>query len=105
MVEIASNDGYLLQYFVERGVPVLGIEPAANVAEAASERGIPTRVDFFGAATAAARCEAKGFAADLVLGNNVLAHVPGPERLRRRRADRSSSPTASSPSSSRTCCG
>ena len=53
MVEIASNDGYLLQYFVERGVPVLGIEPAANVAAVArGERGIPTLVEFFGAETA-----------------------------------------------------
>jgi SAM-dependent methyltransferase len=76
VVELASNDGYLLQYFVERGVPVLGVEPAANVAETAIERGIPTRVVFFGAATAQALRE-EGIAADLVLGNNVLAHVPG----------------------------
>jgi SAM-dependent methyltransferase len=76
VVELASNDGYLLQYFVERGIPVLGVEPAANVAETAIGRGIPTRVAFFGAATAQALRE-EGIAADLVLGNNVLAHVPG----------------------------
>jgi SAM-dependent methyltransferase len=75
VVEIASNDGYLLQYFVERGVPVLGIEPAANVAVAAEERGIPTLVEFFGAELAA-RLRDEGTAADLLLGNNVLAHVP-----------------------------
>jgi SAM-dependent methyltransferase len=76
VVELASNDGYLLQYFVERGIPVLGVEPAANVAETAVERGIPTRVAFFGAETAEALRD-EGFGADLVLGNNVLAHVPG----------------------------
>jgi hypothetical protein len=73
-VELASNDGYLLQYFVQRGVPVLGIEPAANVAPAAEERGVRTLVEFFGVQTAtkvAAELEA-----DLLLGNNVLAHVP-----------------------------
>jgi SAM-dependent methyltransferase len=75
VVEIASNDGYLLQYFVERGVAVLGVEPAANVAAAAVERGIPTRVAFFGSETAA-KLRDEGSAADLVLGNNVLAHVP-----------------------------
>lgn len=75
VVEIASNDGYLLQYFVERGIPVLGIEPAANVAEAAKNKGIPTLVKFFGAATAG-ELLAEGWAADLVVGNNVLAHVP-----------------------------
>jgi SAM-dependent methyltransferase len=75
VVEIASNDGYLLQWFVERGVPVLGVEPAANVAADAFERGIPTRVAFFGSATAN-ELLAEGLAADLLLGNNVLAHVP-----------------------------
>ena len=74
VVEIASNDGYLLQYFQERGVPVLGVEPAANVAEVALERGIPTLVEFFGRETAGAVAERS--AADLLLGNNVLAHVP-----------------------------
>jgi SAM-dependent methyltransferase len=74
VVEIASNDGYLLQYFKERGVPVLGVEPAANVAEVAEERGIPTVVEFFGRETAARLAHERG--ADLLLGNNVLAHVP-----------------------------
>jgi 2-polyprenyl-3-methyl-5-hydroxy-6-metoxy-1,4-benzoquinol methylase len=75
VVEIASNDGYLLQYFVDRGVPVLGIEPARNVAEVARSRGIPTRVDFFGEATART-LRREGLRADLLIGNNVLAHVP-----------------------------
>jgi SAM-dependent methyltransferase len=75
VVEIASNDGYLLQHFVARGIPVLGIEPAANVAEAARARGIPTVVEFFGT-TSARRLAAEGVAADLVVANNVLAHTP-----------------------------
>ncbi len=75
VVEIASNDGYLLQYFVQRGVTVLGIEPAANVADAAIAKGIPTRVEFFGAESAR-RLVADGLQAHLLLGNNVLAHVP-----------------------------
>jgi len=75
VVEIASNDGYLLQYFVERGIPVLGVEPAANVAKAAIERGVPTVVRFFGRQTAAALALDPG-PADLIVGNNVLAHVP-----------------------------
>ncbi|HXG03313.1 MAG TPA: class I SAM-dependent methyltransferase [Candidatus Binatia bacterium] len=75
VVEIASNDGYLLQHFVARGIPVLGIEPAANVAEAARARGIPTVVEFFGTASAR-RLAAEGVAADLVVANNVLAHTP-----------------------------
>jgi SAM-dependent methyltransferase len=75
VVEIASNDGYLLQYFKERGVPVLGVEPAANVARVAQERGIPTRVEFFGAACAA-QLAASGEQATLAVANNVLAHVP-----------------------------
>jgi SAM-dependent methyltransferase len=74
VVELASNDGYLLQYFVQRGVPVLGIEPAANVAPAAQERGVRTLVEFFGVDTA--RQVASDLKADLLLGNNVLAHVP-----------------------------
>jgi SAM-dependent methyltransferase len=74
VVEIASNDGYLLQYFVQKGIPVLGIEPAANVAVAAEERGVTTLVKFFGVETAT---EVAGEQqADLLLGNNVLAHVP-----------------------------
>jgi SAM-dependent methyltransferase len=75
VVEIASNDGYLLQYFQRRGIPALGIEPAANVAQAAQEKGIRTVVEFFGRETAA-RLREEGVAADLLLGNNVLAHVP-----------------------------
>ena len=75
VVEIASNDGYLLQYFVEKGVPVLGIEPAANVAQAAIKKGIPTETVFFGTETAG-RLKAEGKQADLLVGNNVLAHVP-----------------------------
>jgi SAM-dependent methyltransferase len=74
VVELASNDGYLLQWFVERGVPVLGVEPAANVAEAALAKGIPTVVRFFGQETAE-ELAAEG-AADLIVANNVLAHVP-----------------------------
>lgn len=76
VVEVASNDGYLLQHFVERDVPVLGIEPAENVAEAAREKGIPTRTEFFGEACARTLVEEEGVRADLVAGNNVLAHVP-----------------------------
>jgi SAM-dependent methyltransferase len=74
VVELGSNDGYLLQYFVERGIPVLGIDPAANVAAAAEKRGVPTLVKFFG--TEAARELADtGIQGDLILGNNVLAQV------------------------------
>ncbi|MBX3237333.1 MAG: class I SAM-dependent methyltransferase [Nitrospiraceae bacterium] len=75
VVEIASNDGYLLQYFVERGVPVLGVEPAANVAKIARKKKIPTIVKFFGVKTARELAKA-GKRADLLVGNNVLAHVP-----------------------------
>ena len=75
VVEAASNDGYLLQYFVRRHVPVLGIEPAANVAKVAIEKGIPTLVKFFGAELAR-ELASEGHCADLVLGNNVLAQVP-----------------------------
>ena len=75
VVEIASNDGYLLQYFVAQRVPVLGIEPARNVAEAAVARGVPTVTEFFGVKLAE-RLAAEGRRADLLLGNNVLAHVP-----------------------------
>lgn len=75
VMEIASNDGYLLQYFVAKGVPVLGIEPAANVAEVAVKKGIPTVVKFFGQKTAH-ELVAEGKRADLLVGNNVLAHVP-----------------------------
>ena len=75
IVEVASNDGYLLQYAAARGISALGVEPAANVAAVARERGIPTEVAFFGAETAA-RLRAEGHAADLMTANNVLAHVP-----------------------------
>lgn len=75
VVEIASNDGYLLQYFVERGFSVLGVEPAVNVAAAAVKRGVSTRVGFFGVELAR-RLVAEGRQAKLLLGNNVLAHVP-----------------------------
>ena len=75
VVEIASNDGYLLQYFKEKRIPVLGIEPAANVAKVAQEAGITTVVKFFGSQTATELIE-DGKKADLILGNNVLAHVP-----------------------------
>jgi SAM-dependent methyltransferase len=74
VVEIASNDGYLLQFFRDREIAVLGVEPAANVAEVAVEKGIPTIVEFFGVDTA--RELARESQADLLLGNNVLAHVP-----------------------------
>jgi SAM-dependent methyltransferase len=73
VVEIASNDGYLLQYFKVAGVPVLGIEPTANTAAAAEEKGIPTIVDFFGEAFAREHVPAM---ADLICGNNVFPHVP-----------------------------
>ena len=75
VIEIASNDGYLLQYFRQLGVPVLGVEPAANVAEVAVGRGIPTVVRFFGR-SAARHILGEHGRADLLLGNNVLAHVP-----------------------------
>jgi 2-polyprenyl-3-methyl-5-hydroxy-6-metoxy-1,4-benzoquinol methylase len=75
VIEIASNDGYLLQYFVQRGIPVLGIEPAVNVAKVAESKGVPTIVKFFGVETAR-ELAAAGEQADLILGNNVLAQVP-----------------------------
>jgi 2-polyprenyl-3-methyl-5-hydroxy-6-metoxy-1,4-benzoquinol methylase len=75
VVEIASNDGYLLQYFRLKDIPVLGIEPTANTAKVAIEKGIDTIVDFFGVRLAK-ELKAKGIEADLLLGNNVLAHVP-----------------------------
>jgi len=75
VVEIGSNDGYLLQYFVEKAIPVLGIEPAANVAEVAITKGIPTVVEFFAQETAS-ELASQSRKADLLIGNNVLAHVP-----------------------------
>jgi SAM-dependent methyltransferase len=74
VVELASNDGYLLQYFASRGIPVLGVEPAANVAAVAHDKGIPTLVQFFGREAAATLAGDRR--ANLLLGNNVLAHVP-----------------------------
>lgn len=75
VVEIASNDGYLLQYFRDAGIPVLGVEPARNVAAVAQDKGIPTDIAFFGTATAR-RLKQAGAAPDLIAANNVLAHVP-----------------------------
>jgi SAM-dependent methyltransferase len=75
VIEIASNDGYLLQYFAEKNIPVLGIEPAANVARVAAQKGISSVVKFFSSATAR-ELLAAGKSADVLLGNNVLAHVP-----------------------------
>ena len=75
VVELASNDGYLLQYFLARGIPVLGIEPAKNVAQTAIKKGIPTVTEFFGVELAR-KLARDGRKADLLLGNNVLPHVP-----------------------------
>jgi 2-polyprenyl-3-methyl-5-hydroxy-6-metoxy-1,4-benzoquinol methylase len=75
VVEVASNDGYLLQYFQQKGIPVLGVEPARNVAEAARKKGIATMSKFFGVETAW-ELHAAGKQADLIVANNVLAHVP-----------------------------
>jgi YD repeat-containing protein len=75
IIEIASNDGYLLQYFKKKNIPVLGIEPAANVAAVAIEKGIDTQIKFFGEKTAS-ELRADSISGDLILGNNVLAHVP-----------------------------
>lgn len=74
VIELASNDGYLLQFYRDAGIPVLGIEPAANVAEAARQRGIPTLTKFFGT-TVAAELRDEGKLADVIHANNVLAHV------------------------------
>jgi len=76
VIEIASNDGYLLQYFMEYNVPVLGVDPTANTAAAAKEKGIQTIVDFFGSQFACDQLVQKEIKADLIIGNNVLAHVP-----------------------------
>ncbi len=75
VVELASNDGYLLQYFKEKNIPVLGIEPTANTAQVAIEKGVPTLVEYFTDAFAQ-ELAGKGRQADLIIGNNVLAHVP-----------------------------
>lgn len=75
VIEVASNDGYLLQYFKEKNIPVLGIEPSANTAEVAMGKGIDTLIEFFGT-TLARKLRSHNVKADLLLGNNVLAHVP-----------------------------
>lgn len=75
VIELASNDGYLLQYFVQKGIPCLGVDPTRNTAEAAKKRGVETLVSFWGCRTAE-EVVARGGRADLILGNNVLAHVP-----------------------------
>ncbi len=75
VVEVASNDGYLLQYFLRKGIPVLGIEPAVNVAQTALQKGVPTLTQFFGE-TLAREMAAAGRQPDLLIGNNVLAQVP-----------------------------
>jgi 2-polyprenyl-3-methyl-5-hydroxy-6-metoxy-1,4-benzoquinol methylase len=75
VIELASNDGYLLQYFIEQNIPVLGVEPATNIAKVAIEKGIPTLNEFFGQECARQLVE-QGKQADLIAANNVLAHVP-----------------------------
>lgn len=75
VIELGSNDGYLLQFFAQMGIPVLGFEPAANIAIAAEKRGVPTVVEFFGAETARVLAQ-KGTVADLIVANNVMAQVP-----------------------------
>lgn len=76
VLEVASNDGYLLQYFKAAGIPVIGVEPTANTARVAEEKSIPTIVDFFGEALAEREFTGKNRLADLICGNNVYAHVP-----------------------------
>ena len=76
VIEIASNDGYLLQYFMAYDVPVLGVDPTGNTAAVAKQKGIPTIVDFFGTGFAEVHLVQKGIKGDLIIGNNVLAHVP-----------------------------
>jgi SAM-dependent methyltransferase len=76
VIEIASNDGYLLQYFKPYNIPVLGVDPTANTAAAAKAKGIETIVDFFGAEFALEKLVKRGIRADLIIGNNVLGHVP-----------------------------
>ncbi len=76
VLEIASNDGYLLQYFKKNNVPVIGVDPTANTANEAEKKGVPTIVDFFSAELAQKQFANQGKKADLIIGNNVLAHVP-----------------------------
>jgi 2-polyprenyl-3-methyl-5-hydroxy-6-metoxy-1,4-benzoquinol methylase len=82
VVEVASNDGYLLQHFVKEGIPVLGVEPAGHAASLAEKKGVPTKVLFFNEDTAM-QLESEGFVADLMAANNVLAHVPEIEAFAR----------------------
>ena len=96
-----SNDGYLLQHFVRKGIPVLGIEPAANVAEVAVGKGVPTLVKFFGERTARELAD-QGKQADLLLRHERAGPGAGPERLRARASRSCSSRAGSSPSSFRT---
>ena len=105
VVEIASNDGYLLQHFVERGIPALGIEPAANVAEAAASEGIPTVRRVLRHASSRASSWREGRQADLLVGNNVLAHVPDLNDFVAGHEAAAGAAAAWSPWSSRTCCG
>ena len=103
VVELASNDGYLLQHFVGTGIPILGIDPAANVAEAAEERGVPTLVAFFGRASRGA-ARRRGQAREPRRRQQRPRSGARPERLRGRGYDRCCAPTARRRSSSRTCC-
>lgn len=75
VIEIASNDGYLLQYFIKKNIPALGVEPAKNAAEEAKKKGVPTKIMFF-TAESAQELKSEGKSADLIVGNNVFAHVP-----------------------------
>ena len=102
VVEVASNNGYLLQYFRARGIPVLGVDPAANVAEQAVAKGIPTEVAFFGSETARIAAQ-EGLRPNLMVANNVLAHVPN-FTISSRGSVSSWGPMAWRPSSSRICC-
>ncbi len=104
VVELASNDGYLLQHVVARGIPALGIEPAANVAEVARAQGIETIVEFFGR-DLARRLGDEGRSADLLAANNVHGARSRPQRLRRRHRRSCSRPAGSRRSRCRTCFG
>ncbi len=75
VIEIGSNDGYLLQHYAKSGIPVLGVDPAANIAAVAKERGVPTMAEFF-AAELAEELRTTGVRADVIHANNVIAHVP-----------------------------
>ena len=104
VVELASNDGYLLQHFVGTGVPILGIDPAANVAQAAEERGVPTLVAFFGARARASGSSTRAQRADLIARQQRPRPGSRSQRLRRRRRRSLLRPAAPRRSSSRTSC-